>query len=42
LVAPRPRVHRSISADGLRELQSFLDDLAKWGSYWFLFFPFFF
>lgn len=29
LVAPRPRVHRSISADGLRELQSFLDDLAK-------------
>uniref|UniRef100_A0A6N2LFA8 protein-serine/threonine phosphatase n=1 Tax=Salix viminalis TaxID=40686 RepID=A0A6N2LFA8_SALVM len=29
LIAPRPRVHRSISADGLRELQSFLDDLAK-------------
>ncbi|KAH8482696.1 hypothetical protein H0E87_029959 [Populus deltoides] len=29
LVAPRPRVHRSISAEGLRELQSFLDDLAK-------------
>ncbi|KAJ6915085.1 protein phosphatase 2C 22 isoform X1 [Populus alba x Populus x berolinensis] len=29
LVAPRPRVHKSISADGLRELQSFLDDLAK-------------
>ncbi|KAG6770689.1 hypothetical protein POTOM_026378 [Populus tomentosa] len=29
LVAPRPWVHRSISADGLRELQSFLDDLAK-------------
>ncbi|KAG5244332.1 protein phosphatase [Salix suchowensis] len=24
LIAPRPRVHRSISADGLRELQSFL------------------
>lgn len=29
LVAPRPRVHRSISAEGLRELQSFLDDLAN-------------
>ena len=29
LIAPRPRVHRSISSDGLRELQSFLDDLAK-------------
>ncbi|KAJ6406292.1 hypothetical protein OIU84_009922 [Salix udensis] len=29
LIAQRPRVHRSISADGLRELQSFLDDLAK-------------
>ncbi|XP_011019748.1 PREDICTED: probable protein phosphatase 2C 57 [Populus euphratica] len=29
LIAPRPRVHRSISADGLRELQSVLDDLAK-------------
>ncbi|KAJ4828262.1 hypothetical protein Tsubulata_012071 [Turnera subulata] len=29
LVAPRPRVQRSISAEGLRELQSFLDDLAN-------------
>ncbi|CAK7353516.1 unnamed protein product [Dovyalis caffra] len=29
LVAPRQRVQRSISAEGLRELQSFLDDLAK-------------
>lgn len=27
LITPRPRVHRSISAEGLRELQSFLDDL---------------
>ncbi|KAL7166201.1 hypothetical protein ACSBR2_036979 [Camellia fascicularis] len=27
LVAPRPRVHRSISAEGLKELQSFLDSL---------------
>lgn len=29
LVAPRPRVQRSISAEGLRELQSFLDGLGK-------------
>ncbi|KAG2691570.1 hypothetical protein I3843_08G015100 [Carya illinoinensis] len=29
LVAPRPRVHRSFSAEGLRELQSFLDSLAN-------------
>ncbi|KAB5553300.1 hypothetical protein DKX38_010611 [Salix brachista] len=29
LITPCPKVHRSISADGLRELQSFLDDLAK-------------
>ncbi|XP_006657104.1 probable protein phosphatase 2C 57 [Oryza brachyantha] len=28
LTAPRPRVQRSISAEGLRELQSFLDSLA--------------
>lgn len=28
LIAPRPRVQRSISAEGLRELQSFLDCLA--------------
>ncbi|XP_062101601.1 probable protein phosphatase 2C 22 isoform X2 [Humulus lupulus] len=28
LVAPRSRVHRSFSAEGLRELQSFLDSLA--------------
>ncbi|WOL09014.1 putative protein phosphatase 2C 57 [Canna indica] len=28
LTAPRPRVQRSISAEGLRELQSFLDRLA--------------
>jgi len=27
LVAPRSRVHRSISAEGLRELQSYLDGL---------------
>ncbi|XP_021758124.1 probable protein phosphatase 2C 22 isoform X1 [Chenopodium quinoa] len=27
LIAPRPRVQRSISAEGLRELQSFLDGL---------------
>ncbi|KAL9239854.1 hypothetical protein vseg_014133 [Gypsophila vaccaria] len=27
LIAPRPRVHRSISAEGLKELQSFLDGL---------------
>ncbi|XP_047972196.1 probable protein phosphatase 2C 57 isoform X1 [Salvia hispanica] len=27
LVVPRGRVHRSISAEGLKELQSFLDDL---------------
>lgn len=27
LIAPRPRVHRSVSAEGLRELQSFLDGL---------------
>ncbi|XP_050214073.1 probable protein phosphatase 2C 22 isoform X2 [Mercurialis annua] len=29
LVAARPRVHRSFSAEGLRELQSFLDNLAN-------------
>lgn len=29
LVAPRSRVHRSFSAEGLKELQSFLDSLAK-------------
>ncbi|CAI0414906.1 unnamed protein product [Linum tenue] len=29
LVAPRSRVQRSFSAEGLRELQSFLDDLAS-------------
>lgn len=29
LVAPRQRVQRSFSAEGLRELQSFLDGLAK-------------
>ncbi|XP_015885945.1 probable protein phosphatase 2C 22 isoform X2 [Ziziphus jujuba] len=29
LVAPRPRVHRSFSAEGLREIQSFLDSLEK-------------
>ncbi|KAI4316279.1 hypothetical protein L6164_024274 [Bauhinia variegata] len=29
LVAPRSRVHRSFSAEGLRELQSFLDSLAN-------------
>lgn len=29
LVAPRPRVHRSFSAQGLRELQSFLDSFAN-------------
>ncbi|GMH07006.1 hypothetical protein Nepgr_008846 [Nepenthes gracilis] len=29
LVAPQPRVHRSISAEGLRELQSFLDSLGN-------------
>ncbi|CAL1388196.1 unnamed protein product [Linum trigynum] len=29
LVAPRSRVQRSFSAEGLRELQSFLDDLAN-------------
>ncbi|XP_048436387.1 probable protein phosphatase 2C 22 isoform X2 [Pyrus x bretschneideri] len=27
LIAPRSRVHRSFSAEGLKELQSFLDDL---------------
>ncbi|XWS27181.1 hypothetical protein CRYUN_Cryun26dG0092900 [Craigia yunnanensis] len=29
LVAPRPRVQRSFSAEGLRELQSFLDNLGN-------------
>ncbi|GAB4854147.1 hypothetical protein Ancab_022732 [Ancistrocladus abbreviatus] len=29
LIAPRTRVHRSISAEGLRELQSFLDSLGN-------------
>ncbi|KAG1335522.1 putative protein phosphatase 2C 57 [Cocos nucifera] len=29
LTAPRPRVQRSISAEGLRELQSFLDNLSN-------------
>ncbi|XP_058785841.1 probable protein phosphatase 2C 22 [Vicia villosa] len=29
LVAPRARVHRSFSAEGLKELQSFLDSLGK-------------
>ncbi|CAJ2643474.1 unnamed protein product [Trifolium pratense] len=29
LVAPRSRVHRSFSAEGLKELQSFLDSLEK-------------
>ncbi|KAE8056427.1 hypothetical protein FH972_013202 [Carpinus fangiana] len=29
LFTPRPRVHRSFSAEGLRELQSFLDSLAN-------------
>ncbi|KAL7159456.1 hypothetical protein ABFS83_01G028000 [Erythranthe nasuta] len=29
LVAPRGRVQRSVSAEGLKELQSFLDDLAS-------------
>ncbi|KAF2303752.1 hypothetical protein GH714_023260 [Hevea brasiliensis] len=29
LIAPRPRVHRSFSAEGLRELQSILDSLAN-------------
>ncbi|XP_061346230.1 probable protein phosphatase 2C 22 [Gastrolobium bilobum] len=29
LVAPRSRVHRSFSAEGLKELQSFLDDLGN-------------
>lgn len=29
LVAPRSRVHRSFSAEGLRELQSFLDSLGN-------------
>ncbi|KAI4337357.1 hypothetical protein L6164_015785 [Bauhinia variegata] len=29
LVAPRSRVHRSFSAEGLRELQSFLDSLSN-------------
>ncbi|XP_048133495.1 probable protein phosphatase 2C 57 isoform X2 [Rhodamnia argentea] len=28
LIAPRPRVHRSFSAEGLREIQSYLDNLA--------------
>ncbi|KAF3447190.1 hypothetical protein FNV43_RR12370 [Rhamnella rubrinervis] len=29
LVTPRPRVHRSFSAEGLREIQSFLDSLGN-------------
>ncbi|KAI6680124.1 hypothetical protein NL676_034005 [Syzygium grande] len=31
LIAPRPRVHRSFSAEGLREIQSYLDSLADQG-----------
>lgn len=30
LTSPRPRVHRSISAEGLKGLQGFLDSLSNW------------